>query len=59
MKGIGSESSCITIYILYYNEIKRMVRDRHAGIPNLIRRKMRKKGGRNKRKQERRENIHD
>ena len=33
--GIGSESPRTTMYNLYYNGIKRMVRDGRAGIPNL------------------------
>ena len=33
--GIGSESPRTTMFNMYYNGIKRMLRDGRAGIPNL------------------------
>ena len=33
--GIGSESPRTTMFIMYCNGIKRMLRDGRAGIPNL------------------------
>ena len=35
--GIGSESSRTTMFNMYYNGIKRMLRDGCTGIPNLSR----------------------